>query len=96
MKILNKIWKGLFYPLLIIGVLLASYALGLFLGGAVLAVVMAVWSAIKPLPAICSDKLWLVYLITGAPAGLWSLVVILHGCFPDSLKKHNKQDNGNH
>ena len=93
MSVLNKIVKGTFYPLLFIGLILQSYAIGLVFSGAGLALVEAVWSIIKPLPAVLTNKAWLVYLISGIPVGLFVFFYTLIKVAVSISKKHNKQGN---
>jgi hypothetical protein len=85
--------KGIFYPLLILGTLIQSYILGLIFSGAGLALVEAVWTIIKPLPAVFTDRAWLIYLVSGIPVGLLIFVYTLVTVFKGNSKKHNKQDN---
>lgn len=96
MSLKNKLVKGIFYPLLILGTLIQSYILGLLFSGAGLSLVEAVWTIIKPLPAVFTDRAWLIYLLCGIPTGLWVFIFTLISVFKDKSEKHNKQDNGNH
>ena len=89
MLVLNKLSKGVFYLALVIFMLLQSYAIGLFFSGALLSIVTAVWSIIKPLPAVFTNKMWLIYLLTGVPAGLTIFIMIFVDSFSSS-KKHKK------
>lgn len=92
MLVLNKIAKGIFYLALVAFMLLQSYAIGLFFSGAVLSIVTAVWTIIKPLPAVFTDKMWLVYLLAGIPAGLVIFIMISVDSFSSS-NKNKEQDN---
>ena len=91
MLVLNKMAKLPFYIGVAILVVIQSYSIGLIFSGAVLALVTAVWSAIKPLPLLFTEKMWLVYLLSGIPTGLYVLAFILIDL--RKSKKHNKQDN---
>ena len=86
MLVLNKIIKGIFYLALIAFMLIQSYVIGLFFGGAVLSIATAVWSVIKPLPAVFTDKMWLIYLLAGIPAGLVIFIIIAVNSFSSSKK----------
>ncbi len=86
MLVLNKLSKGIFYLALVVFMLLQSYAISLFFSGAVLSLVLAVWSVIKPLPAVITDKMWLVYTLAGAPAGLVIFIMISVDSFRSSKK----------
>ena len=98
MSALNKMTRGIFYIVLLCFMIFQSYVMGVFLSGAVLSVVMAVWSIIKPLPSVLTDRLWLVYLLTGVPFGIGIFISMLVDLIKSqkSLKQDNKQDNGNH
>ena len=95
MSVLNKMTKGLFYIVLICLMLFQSYIMGVFFSGAVLSLITAVWSIIKPLPPVMTEKTWLVYLLFGIPASIYIFVFILVDLIQSHSKKHNKQGNGN-
>lgn len=95
MKALNKLMRALFYVGLALWILIQSYAIGLMAGGAVMALVLAVWSAVNKLPLIFTDKWYLVYLLSGIPMGLYSLVYLIKHLVPRKSKQGKKQDNGN-
>jgi hypothetical protein len=86
MLVLNKIIKGIFYLALIAFMVTQSYAIGLFFSGAVLSIITAVWSIIKPLPAVFTDKMWLIYLLAGIPAGLVVFIIVAVNSFSSSKK----------
>ena len=86
MLVLNKLSKGIFYLALVIFMLLQSYAIGLFFSGAILSLVTAVWTIIKPLPAVFTNKMWLVYLLAGIPASLVIFIMIFVDSFRSSKK----------
>lgn len=98
MSVLNKMSKGLFYTFLTVYMFVQSYGLALLGGGALLSIVLAVWTIIKPLPSVLTDRLWLVYLLTGVPFGIGIFISMLVDLIKSqkSLKQDNKQDNGNH
>lgn len=91
MLVLNKIVKIPFYIGVAVLAVIQSYAMGLLFSGALVALVTATWSAIKPLPLLFTERMWLVYLLSGIPTGLYILVLIVTDL--RKSKKHNKQDN---
>lgn len=95
MGFMNRMVKGTFYVVLALFMLSQSYLFGLLFSGAIIAVVMAVWSIIKPLPELFVHKAWLVYILSGIPTGLYVFVFMLVDLIKGNSKKHNKQDNGN-
>ena len=96
MSVLNKTVRGFFYVALITFALLQSCVMGVFFSGAVLSVVTAVWTIIKPLPSVMTEKMWLVYLLSGIPASIYVFVYLVVDLIKSRSKKHKKQDNGNH
>ncbi len=96
MSVLNKITKGFFYMALVALTLFQSCVMGVFFSGAVLSVVTAVWTIIKPLPSAMTEKMWLVYLLSGIPASIYIFVYLIADLIQSRSKKHKKQDNGNH
>ena len=96
MSVLNKMFKGLFYVALTALALLQSCVMGIFFSGAVLSIVLSVWTIIKPLPLIVTEKLWLVYLLSAVPLTVIMFFYMLIDLIKAQLKKNNKQDNGNH
>ena len=77
MSVLNKMSKGLFYTFLALYMIIQSYGFALLGSGALLSIVLAVWTMIKPLPSVITDKLWLVYLLTGVPFGIGIFISML-------------------
>ena len=96
MSVLNKTVRGFFYVGLTAFALVQSCVMGVFFSGAVLSVVTAVWTIIKPLPSVMTEKMWLVYLLSGIPASIYIFVYLVADLIKSRSKKHNKQDNGNH
>ena len=96
MSVLNKTAKGMFYVFLALYMFLQSAFTGMFFSGAGLAVVLSVWTIIKPLPLIVTEKLWLVYLLSAVPLTVIMFFYMLVDLIKAQLKKNNKQDNGNH
>ena len=96
MKVLNKMSKGLFYALLGLYIIGQSYGLSLLVSGALLSAVFAVWTIIKPLPSLVTERLWLVYLLSAVPLTVIMFFYMLVDLIKAQLKKDNKQDNGNH
>lgn len=96
MSVLNKTVKGFFYVGLTAFALVQSCVMGIFFSGAVLSVVTAVWTIIKPLPSVMTEKMWLVYLLSGIPASIYIFVYLVVDLIKSRSKKHKKQDNGNH
>ena len=95
MSVLNKMARGLFYIGLICLMIFQSCVMGVFFSGAVLSVVTAVWTIIKPLPSVMTEKMWLVYLLSGIPASIYIFVFILVDLIQSRSKKHNNKGNGN-
>ncbi len=93
MKVLNKLMKALFYAGLALWVLIQSYAIGLMAGGTVMALVLAVWSAVNKLPPAVTDSWWLIYLVSGIPVGVYSLVYLIRHLVPRKSKQDKKQGN---
>ena len=93
MKALNKLMKALFYAGLALWVLIQSYAIGLMAGGAVMALALAVWSAVNKLPPAVTDRWWLIYLVSGIPVGVYSLVYLIRHLVPRKSKQDKKQGN---
>ena len=96
MSVLNKMAKGMFYVFLTLYMFLQSAVTGMFFSGAGLAIVLSVWSIIKPLPLIVTEKLWLVYLLSAVPLTVIMFLYMFVDLIKTQLKKNNKQDNGNH
>lgn len=96
MSALNKTAKGMFYVFLALYMFLQSAFTGMFFSGAVLSIVLSVWTIIKPLPLIVTEKLWLVYLLSAVPLTVVMFFYMLVDLIKAQLKKNNKQDNGNH
>lgn len=96
MSVLNKTAKGMFYVFLTLYMFLQSAVTGMFFSGAVLSIVLSVWSIIKPLPSVVTERLWLVYLLSAVPLTVIMFFYMLIDLIKAQLKKDNKQDNGNH
>ncbi len=96
MSVRNKMVKGMFYVFLAVYMFLQSAFTGMFFSGAVLSIVLSVWTIIKPLPLLVTEKLWLVYLLSAVPLTLFTFLYMLIDLIKAQLKKDNKQDNGNH
>lgn len=96
MSVLNKMAKGMFYVFLSLYMFLQSALTGMFFSGAVLSIVLSVWTIIKPLPLIVTERLWLVYLLSAVPLTVIMFFYMLVDLIKAQLKKDNKQDNGNH
>lgn len=96
MSVLNKTAKGMFYVFLALYMFLQSAVTGMFFSGAVLSIVLSVWSIIKPLPLLVTERLWLVYLLSAVPLTVIMFFYMLVDLIKAQLKKDNKQDNGNH
>ena len=94
MKGLNTFIKGMFYFFLGLYMLLQGAITGLFVSGSLLALVLAVWSAVSTLPAFLTDKLWLVYLLSASPVTLAVFIYLLLDLIQAQLEKNRKQDKG--
>ena len=93
MKIINKLVKGLFYVTVALYALFQSCLVGLLFSGSVVALVLAVWSIIKPLPNLIIDRMWLVYLVSAIPLSLLVLIHILKDLRKPKESKKNKEQN---
>jgi len=93
MSVLNKMAKGFFYVALVTLALFQSCIMGVFFSGAFLSLVTAVWTIIKPLPSVMTEKMWLVYLLSGIPVSVYIFVYLIADLIKSRSKKHNKQDN---
>ena len=96
MKVLNKLMRALFYAGLVLWLLIQSYVIGLIAGGAFIAPVFAIWSSINKLPPAVTDRWWIIYLVSGIPVGIYSLIYLIKRLVPHKSKQDKKQDNGNH
>ena len=95
MSVLNKMAKRMFYVFLTLYMFLQSAFTGMFFSGAVLSIVLSVWTIIKPLPSVVTERLWLVYLLSAVPLTVIMFFYMLIDLIKAQLKKDNKQDNGN-
>ena len=96
MKKIRVVIQALFYTAVFFWVLCQSYAIGLLGGGAGLALVLACWSALKPLPLFVAENLWLLYLLSGIPLGIYSAFFVFRNLIRSRrLKQDNTQGNGN-
>ena len=93
MSVLNKTAKGMFYVFLTLYMFLQSAVTGMFFSGAVLSIVLSVWSIIKPLPSAVTERLWLVYLLSAVPLTVIMFFYMLVDLIKAQLKKDNKEDN---
>lgn len=93
MSVLNKTAKGMFYVFLTLYMFLQSAVTGMFFSGAVLSIVLSVWSIIKPLPSVVTERLWLVYLLSAVPLTVIMFFYMLIDLIKAQLKKDNKEDN---
>jgi hypothetical protein len=92
----NKIAQAFLYMLLHIYMMIVGYCLSLVVSGALLSLVLAVWSAINKIPPAVTDRWWLIYLLTGIPLGIYCYVYQLKGLLKSrQLKQDKKQGNGN-
>lgn len=93
MSVLNKMTKGIFYVFLVLYIFSMSAITGMFFSGAGLAIVLSVWTIIKPLPAVITERLWLVYLLSAVPLTVTAFIYMLVDVIKAQLKKNNKEDN---
>lgn len=94
MSVLNKMAKRMFYVFLTLYMFLQSAFTGMFFSGAVLSIVLSVWTIIKPLPSVVAERLWLVYLLSAVPLTVIMFFYMLVDLIKAQLKKNNKEDNG--
>lgn len=95
MKVLKELMRVLLYAGLILWILLESYAIGLMAGGAFMALVFAIWSAVNKLPPAVTDRWWIIYLLSGIPVGIYSFIYLIKHVFFNHSKQDKKQGNGN-
>jgi hypothetical protein len=92
----NKIAQAFLYMLLHIYMMIVGYCLSLVVSGALLSLVLAVWSAINKIPPAVTDRWWLIYLLTGIPLGIYCYIYQLKGLLKSrQLKQDKKQGNRN-
>lgn len=97
MKLSKIISKGLFFGLLTLYMVVQSYLVSMLLSGAVLALVMAIWSAITKMPSLLVEKTWLVYLLSCAPIAIGIYLSMLIEYIKENkklLQQKNKENNG--
>ena len=63
MSVRNKIFKFFAYVGLILCTLASSLLFAQLLGGALLSLTLAVWTIIKPLSTLMTERMWLIYII---------------------------------
>lgn len=95
MKVLTKLMRALFYAGLALWILIQSYAIGLMAGGAFVSPILALLSFINKLPPAVTDRWWLIYLLSGIPVGIYSLIYLIKRLVPRKSKQDKKQGNGN-
>ena len=74
-----------------VSVIVIGYGLGLITGGSLLSLVLALWSLIKPLPSVITEKMWLVYLVSGIPGGLYFIVYIIKSAITSAKLKQEQK-----
>ncbi len=95
MKTLNKLTRALLYTGLALWALVQSCILGLMAGGAFISPILALLSFINKLPPAVTDRWWLIYLLSGIPVGIYSLIYLIKHLVPRKSKQDKKQGNGN-
>ena len=95
MRTLNKLTRTLLYTGLALWTLVQSYVIGLMAGGAFVSPILALLSFINKLPPAVTDRWWLIYLLSGIPVGIYSLIYLIKHLVPRKSKQDKKQGNGN-
>ena len=93
MSVRNKLSKAFFYVGLAVYTTVLHDIMGCLLASVLVFPVLAVWSAIKPLPLFVTQKLWLIYLLSGVATGTILLLRSLLDVLKSRLKQNKKQDN---
>ena len=61
MRLSKIISRGLFFGILTLYMVVQSYLVSMLFSGAVLALVMAVWSVVTKMPSLLVEKTWPVF-----------------------------------
>ena len=96
MKLNKIISKGLFFGLLTLYMIVQSYLVSMLFSGAVLALVMAVWSVVTKMPSLLVEKTWLVYLLSCIPVAVGIYLSMLIEYIKENkktLQQKNKENN---
>lgn len=94
-KTIRRLSQSVFYTALMFWVIILSYCIGLLAGGCILSLMLSCYSVFEPLPNLITEKMWLVYLVSGIPVGIYSLVYLIKHLIPRNSKQYKKQGNGN-
>ena len=96
MRLSKIISKGLFFGLLTLYMVVQSYLVSMLFSGAVLALVMAVWSVATKMPSLLVEKTWLVYLLSCIPIAVGIYLSMLVEYIKENkktLQQKNKENN---
>ena len=77
MKAVNKVFKFFGYVAVYTLTFLHCYVLSLLASGSLLSVVCAILSIVMELPAILTERFWLVYLTASIPIAVILFVVVV-------------------
>lgn len=96
MRLSKIISRGLFFGLLTLYMVVQSYLVSMLFSGAVLALVMAVWSVVTKMPSLLVEKTWLVYLLSCIPVAVGIYLSMLIEYIKENkktLQQKNKENN---
>ena len=77
MRLFNRAVKGFFYILIQLWLVVQVYLLSILTTGSILALAMAVLSAINLIPAILIYRFWFVLLVGSIPLGLIYYFIVM-------------------
>ena len=95
MRLSKIISRGLFFGLLTLYMIVQSYLVSMLFSGAVLALVMAVWSAVTKMPSLLVEKTWLVYLLSCIPVAVGIYLSMLIEYIKENKKTLQQKDKEN-
>lgn len=95
MRLSKIISRGLFFGLLTLYMIVQSYLVSMLLSGAVLALVMAVWSAVTKMPSLLVEETWLVYLLSCIPVAVGIYLSMLIEYIKENKKTLQQKDKEN-
>lgn len=87
MSIVNKLLKFLGFIGIQLITLLLCFLFCTFFAGTLAALITAFWSIFAPLPALFTEKFYLVYLITGAPFTVMLYISVTYNAYKRVEKK---------
>lgn len=77
MKAVNKVFKFFGYVVVYMITFLHCYFMSLLASGSLLSIVCAILSIIMKLPAILTERFWLVYLTASIPIAVIFFIIVV-------------------